>query len=179
MAALPSYDDNHPDAIGPNVSTFNRSTQSSYPPGSTFKVVTATAAIDSGKYSPSSVVNGKSPVTISGVPLTNDGNQSYGPIDLTTALTFSVNTVWPKWPRLWVADDDGLHRRFGFYAKPPLDYPPDELNASQPVSGSPGARSRRVARTRTSVGSGSDRRARVTRCRWRWSPRRSPIVARC
>ena len=35
--------------------------QSGYPPGSTFKVVTATAALDSGRYTPDSVVDGKSP----------------------------------------------------------------------------------------------------------------------
>ena len=69
MYANPGYDDNHPDATGPNVSTFNRSTQAGYPPGSTFKIVTATAAIDSGQYTPNSTVNGNSPITISGVPL--------------------------------------------------------------------------------------------------------------
>ena len=76
MVALPGYDDNHPDATGPNISTFNRSTQAGYPPGSTFKIVTATAAIDSGQYTPNSTVNGKSPITVSGVPLSNDNNQS-------------------------------------------------------------------------------------------------------
>jgi penicillin-binding protein A len=141
MVALPGYDDNNPDATGPNVSTFNRSTQAGYPPGSTFKIVTATAAIDSGKYTPSSTVSGKSPITISGVPLSNDNNQGFGTIDLTTALTFSVNTVWAQ-----VAESVGratmteYMRRFGFYAKPPLDYPPDELNASRPWSS--GRRSR-------------------------------------
>jgi peptidoglycan glycosyltransferase len=131
MAALPGYDDNSPDA--PGSTTYNRSTQASYPPGSTFKAVTATAAIDSGKFTPSSTVNGNSPVTISGVPLSNDGNQSFGTIDLTTALTFSVNTVWAQ-----VAEAVGRStmtnymQRFGFYSKPPLDYPPDELHASQP-----------------------------------------------
>ncbi len=135
MVANPGYDNNHPSAVGPNISVFNRSTQAGYPPGSTFKVVTATAAIDSGKYTPNSVVNGDSPKTISGVPLSNDGNNSFGMISLTTALTFSVNTVWAQ-----VAESVGratmtkYMRRFGFYSKPPLDYPPDEINASRPFS---------------------------------------------
>jgi peptidoglycan glycosyltransferase len=131
MYANPTYNDNNVDA--PGGSTFNRSTQAKYPPGSTFKVVTDTAAINSGKATPSSVFNGDSPKTISGVPLSNDGNQSFGNIDLTTALTFSVNTVWAQ-----VAESVGrasmtdYMQRFGFYSKPPLDYPPDELQASQP-----------------------------------------------
>jgi peptidoglycan glycosyltransferase len=135
MYANPSYDDNHPNHLPAGQSTFNRSTQASYPPGSTFKVVTATAAIDSGKYTPNSIVNGKSPVTISGVPLNNDLNQSFGPINLTTALTYSVNTVWAQ-----VAESLGpgtmtrYMKRFGLYSKPPLDYPPDEINTSRPYS---------------------------------------------
>ncbi len=147
MYAEPGYDDNHPDAKGPGASTgaaspptqFNRSTQAGYPPGSTFKVVTATAALDSGRYTPSSTVNGNSPIAVSGVPLANDNKQSFGPIDLTTALTFSVNTVWAQ-----VAQSVGrptmtrYMRRFGFYAKPPLDYPPGELKASRPFSSATG-----------------------------------------
>ncbi len=135
MVAIPGYDSNHPDATGPNISTYNRSTQAGYPPGSTFKVVTATAAIDSGQYTPSSTVNGKSPVTISGVPLSNDYNQSFGTIDLTTALTYSVNTVWAQVAEhLGRATMTEYMKRFGFYSKPPLDYPRDELNASRPFS---------------------------------------------
>jgi penicillin-binding protein A len=131
MFANPGYDDNHPNA--PGSTQFNRSTQAGYPPGSTFKVVTASAAIDSGRYTPNSTVNGRSPVTVSGVPLSNDNNQAFGVIDLTTALTYSVNTVWAQ---VAVALGRGTMtdymQRFGFYATPPLDYPRNQINASRP-----------------------------------------------
>jgi peptidoglycan glycosyltransferase len=137
MYANPTYDNNHPDPKACKVPSclVNNSTQAAWPPGSTFKVVTAAAAIDSGKYTPNSVVNGDSPKIISGVPLQNDNNQDFGNIDLTTALTFSVNTVWAQ-----VAEHVGRKtmtdymKRFGFYAKPPLDYPSGQIRASRPVS---------------------------------------------
>ncbi len=137
MYANPTYDDNNLPPKGPG-SEFNNSTQSSYPPGSTFKVVTAAAALDSGKYTPNSVVNGNSPINVSGVPLANDGNQSWGNIDLTTALTYSVNTVWAQVAEsLGRATMTNYMQRFGFYSKPPIDLPRSELNASQPYM-SPG-----------------------------------------
>ena len=118
---------------GDRPSTFNRATQAGYPPGLDLQGGHGAAAIDSGKYTPNSIVNGKSPVTISGVPLNNDNNQSFGPIDLTTALTYSVNTVWAQ-----VAENLGratmtrYMKRFGFYAKPPLDLPARRAEPSRP-----------------------------------------------
>jgi peptidoglycan glycosyltransferase len=139
MASFPGFDANalrDPKTFAelnrdPDAPMFNRATQASYPPGSTFKVVTAAAALDSGEYTPDSVVDGSSPKTISGVPLSNSGGASYGPISLTTALTNSVNTVWAQVAESLGKDTMAEYmERFGFYAKPPLDYPADQMLAS-------------------------------------------------
>ena len=109
----------------------NRALQFGYAPGSTMKLVTLTAALDSGKYTPSSTINGDNDVKISGVPLTNDFSKSWGDISLETALTNSVNTAFAQ-----VAEDLGkvtmrkYMRRFGFEQKPKLDYPKDEMSAA-------------------------------------------------
>ncbi len=153
IVAIPGYDDNQPFApCAQPGCKLNRSTQGQYPPGSTFKVVTATAAIDSGKYTPDSMVDGRSPITVSGVPLSNDNNQTFGVIDLTTALTFSVNTVWAQ-----VAEQVGratmtkYMKRFGFYSLPPLDYPASEMKSSRPFAPNgrpyaPGSRNEDIGR---------------------------------
>jgi penicillin-binding protein A len=102
----------------------NRTTAGRYPPGSTFKVVTAVAAIDSGKFTKDSTLDGSSPKTISGAPLSNFSNADYGVIPLTTALTKSVNTVWAQ-----VGVDVGKEtmqrymERFGFYDPVTVDLP--------------------------------------------------------
>jgi peptidoglycan glycosyltransferase len=134
MYSNPTYDDNNPncktviDGIGCQL---NLATQAHLPPGSTFKVVTTTAALDSGRYTPNSTIVGNSPITVSGVPLENDGNQSWGPVSLTTALTNSINTVYAQ-----VGEALGKQimstymKRFGFYATPPLDLPAAEMEIS-------------------------------------------------
>ena len=103
LASLPSYNPNDLQEQFPELTTdeanaplVNRATQNGYPPGSTFKAVTAAAALDTGRFEPGSVVDGSNGKVISGVPLNNFGGESFGPIDLTTALTNSVNTVWAQ-----------------------------------------------------------------------------------
>jgi penicillin-binding protein A len=137
LASVPSYDLNSvPDNFArltraPDAPLLDRSTQSGYPPGSTFKVVTATAAIDSGRFTPSSVLDGKSPRVIGGVPLSNFSNEQFGAIPLTTALTHSVNTVWGQvGEKLGKSEMYKYMNRFGFDRKPEIDLPSDELRAS-------------------------------------------------
>ena len=51
------------------------------------KTVTATAALDTGKYTPDSTISGKNNQVISGTPLQNFGGEDFGDITLTDALT--------------------------------------------------------------------------------------------
>jgi len=140
MASDPSYDPsglddrrtfaqlNRDEANAPLV---NRATQNGYPPGSTMKVVTAAAALDSGRYQPDSRVNGVNGKPISGVPLNNFGSRDFGDVDLTFALTNSVNTVWAEvGERLGRGTMQRYMERFGFYAEPPMDYPDQQMSAS-------------------------------------------------
>jgi penicillin-binding protein A len=139
MASVPGYDPNSLNQRGrfaqlnrqQGSPVLNRVTQATYPPGSTFKVVTATAAIDSGKFTPASTLSGKSPIKISGVPLSNFGNEQFGVIDMTTALTHSVNTYWAQiGERLGKGTMKHYMEAFGFDAKPSLDYPSDQIVSS-------------------------------------------------
>jgi penicillin-binding protein A len=115
----------------------NRATQFGYAPGSTFKVLTATAAIDTGAFTPESTVSGRDNVAISGVPLENDDNESFGKITLTEALAKSVNTVWAQVAeRLGKGTMERYMARFGFDRRPQLDYPADEMSASGEYLGS-------------------------------------------
>jgi penicillin-binding protein A len=137
MVSIPEYDPNqipkHLAQLNRDDSAplFNRATQAGYPPGSTMKAVTATAALDSGEFSTDSVLSGRSPIEIDGVPLANDAGEQFGDIDMTTALTNSVNTYWAQVGEKLGKDTMFKYMdRFGFDAKPRLDYPGFQLAAS-------------------------------------------------
>ena len=139
MASVPGYDPNtvkdqqqfnalNRDNDAP---LLNRNTQAGYPPGSTFKVVTAIAAIDSGRYTPDSRISGRNGKRISGVPLNNDLGESFGDITLTEALTKSVNTVFGEiGEKLGKATMKKYMDRLGFGRPVEVDLPRDERAAS-------------------------------------------------
>jgi peptidoglycan glycosyltransferase len=118
-------------------SFLNRATQFGYAPGSTFKIVTATAAIDTGAFTRESLVSGRNGVLISGVPLQNDEGENLGQITLTEGLAKSVNTVWAQVAeRLGKGTLARYMERFGFDREPQLDYPADEMSPSGEYLGS-------------------------------------------
>ena len=93
--------------------------------------MTATAAIETGRFTPSSTLSGRNGILVSGVPLHNDQDENFGQLTLTSALAKSVNTVWAQ-----VAERVGkptlarYMNRFGFDAEPQLDYPAGEMTPS-------------------------------------------------
>jgi len=71
----------------------NRALQG-YPPGSTFKIVTATAGMQSGKFSPDSTLETAASISVGGVQFHEHGSEGYGVIGFREALAFSSNTFF-------------------------------------------------------------------------------------
>jgi peptidoglycan glycosyltransferase len=113
----------------------NRATQGLYAPGSTFKLVTATAALDTGTFTPFSTFYDPGYCVEYGKPVYNFADQSgperFGNVNFTQGLEHSVNSVFcnigKKLGAIRILD---YAKRFGFYEKPPLETPSGERFAS-------------------------------------------------
>jgi peptidoglycan glycosyltransferase len=109
----------------------NRATQGQYPPGSTFKVVTAAAGLEAGIITPETTINAPEKIIDEGHELHNDDLQAYGDITLDTALTNSVNTWFGQ-----LGQQIGQNKlftmmeKFGFNSTPPIDLPEGEVYKS-------------------------------------------------
>jgi peptidoglycan glycosyltransferase len=107
---------------------YNRATYGLYAPGSTFKVVTAAAAIDSGRYTAASRFNDPGYCEVYGRRVSNyDTTSPFGNVDLRQALQYSINSVFCNIGKalgaLTIID---YMKRFGFYSTPPLETPDNE-----------------------------------------------------
>jgi penicillin-binding protein A len=116
---------------GDHTALQNNATVGLYPPGSTFKMVTAAAALDSGAFTPSSPFYDPGYCTEYGQRVSNAGNpdqngpEAFGNVSLAQGFEHSINSVFCNVGKhiggLKILD---YAKRFGFYSVPPLETPP-------------------------------------------------------
>lgn len=96
MASSPTYDPNDLASYFSSSSDalYNRATQALYAPGSTFKIATLSAAIDTNTATPTTTYSSPASMEIGGAAVTNYGNESFGTITLDEATCVSSNTVF-------------------------------------------------------------------------------------
>ncbi len=101
----------------------NRALAARYPPGSTFKIVTAAAAIEAGLTAPSTF-SCPGEVTVGGKPFRNAGGEALGPVSFEEAFAESCNTVFATLAAEAGADAlADAAERFGFGAEYELPLP--------------------------------------------------------
>ena len=91
-----SYDDLASAITGAsgNGALVDRSTQALYAPGSTFKAVTLSAALNSGAFTLDSTFDAPASMDIGGAAVTNDGDREYGTLTLREAFALSSNVAF-------------------------------------------------------------------------------------
>ena len=150
IASSPTYDPNQIDsptgyakilksrgACGGASALLNRATQGLFTPGSTFKMVTAAAALDSGQFTPTSGFTDPGYCMMYGKKVKNalnpdqNGPESYGHVTLAQGFQHSINSVFCNVGKaLGTETILEYAKKFGFYTSPPIDLPRGEVAPS-------------------------------------------------
>ena len=143
MASSPTYDPNLVEGrynqikriradCSPPAPLLNRATNGSFVPGSTFKIVTAAAALESGQYTMETRKTDLGYCTEYGRRVNNyDTTSPFGSVTLFQAIQYSINSYFCE-----IGIDLGPGpivdemKDFGFYRLPPLETPADERRVS-------------------------------------------------
>jgi penicillin-binding protein A len=145
MASSPTYDQNLVEkpggyakvlktkgTCGDSSALLNRATDGLFTPGSTFKMVTAAAALDTGAYTPTSIFHDPGYCVEYGKHVSNADNpdqtaERYGRVTLAQGFQHSINSVFCN-VGMKIGGETILRyaKRFGFYSTPPLETPADQ-----------------------------------------------------
>ncbi|MFH1149117.1 MAG: penicillin-binding transpeptidase domain-containing protein [Actinomycetota bacterium] len=138
MATYPTYDPNVAVPIpgrdteaawaalvaDPNKPLFDRSTLGLYPPGSSFKVVTAAAALDLGVVNPQSTFDCGGKLVVDGYPIYDYGRRSHGEVTFAEALVVSCNITFAQvGAKVGASALVEYAELFGFNEEVPFDLP--------------------------------------------------------
>jgi penicillin-binding protein A len=146
MASSPTYDPNLlsqrngyaqilkiKGSCGDASALVDNATAGLYTPGSTFKMVTAAAALDSGTFTPTSTFYDPGYCVDYGKKVYNSGNpdqtgpETFGNVTLAQGFQHSINSVFCNvGQKLGAKTVLDYARRFGFYSTPPLETPASE-----------------------------------------------------
>lgn len=102
MVSVPGFDPSTVDARWEELTTdpqkplINRATSGLYPPGSTFKVVTAGDALEEGLVQPTTRFVCRGHVNLQGYDVSCPDGKAHGPLDLTRALVVSCNVTYSQ-----------------------------------------------------------------------------------
>ncbi|HWM13950.1 MAG TPA: penicillin-binding protein 2 [Gaiellaceae bacterium] len=116
----------------PAAPLLDRATAGRFVPGSTFKVVTAAAALDTGAFTPESEFDDPGYCVEYGDRVFNYADQGtpsgYGRVTLAEAVENSINSVFCNIGKeLGAGTVLDYAERFGFYDRPPIELPADEV----------------------------------------------------
>jgi penicillin-binding protein A len=143
LASSPSFDPNLVESdfhsieaitapCRPAAPLLDRATAGRFVPGSTFKIVTAAAALDTGTFTPESQFDDPGFCTLFGERVFNFSDQGtpagFGRVTLADAVENSINSVFCN-----IGKELGAEvvldyaKRFGFYERPPIELPSEEV----------------------------------------------------
>jgi len=113
----------------------NRALQG-YPPASTFKIVTSTAGLESGKFSPDTVLSTFPYLEVGGIQFWDWNRAGFGPLGFAGALTWSSDTFFYQ-IGLGVGEQSLIQwtRKYGFGQKTGIELAGEEASGLVPDEG--------------------------------------------
>ncbi|MBD2211526.1 penicillin-binding protein 2 [Nostoc linckia FACHB-104] len=106
---------------------------SAFPPASTFKIITTSAGLETGKFSPDTVLQTFGSLTVGGVTFGEWNHAGFGPLGFPGAIAMSSDTFFYQvGRRVGGPDLIAWSRKYGFGQKTGIEFPDEESKGLVP-----------------------------------------------